>query len=146
MSGLRLRRPPADVALMNDVLLFNCPNCGQRLSLAAPGPAECPLCRTAIEVEVHHDEPQPMFPSGDFRSLSSTELAELRNCLAVLGLPADTRLRDVKRRFRQLALVHHPDLAGSGPGDRRRMAAFIEAYQRLLAILESLPRIEPVTN
>jgi hypothetical protein len=47
--------------------------------------------------------------------------------LALLGLPAEAGPDDVKRRFRELARRHHPDMGG----DSEKFITLMSAYDRL---------------
>ena len=49
--------------------------------------------------------------------------------LDVLELPYDSDREDVKRRFRQLAKKHHPDMGG----DSRKFIELMETYNSLLS-------------
>jgi hypothetical protein len=47
--------------------------------------------------------------------------------LSLLGLPPHAGLRDIKKRFRELAKRYHPDLGG----DSAQFIALVETYERL---------------
>ena len=47
--------------------------------------------------------------------------------LALLGLPSHASLPDIKRRYRELAQVHHPDHGG----DHDAFIEVVNAYERL---------------
>lgn len=51
-----------------------------------------------------------------------------QQALAVLGLPADATMPQIKRRYRQLAKRYHPDLGG----DPRQMQRLTAAYDYLM--------------
>lgn len=57
-----------------------------------------------------------------FSDLYSPEL------LSILGLPPGSGEHDIKKRFRELAKIHHPDHGG----DQDKMVELLEAYRRLL--------------
>jgi len=62
---------------------------------------------------------------------------EVQECYKTLGLPEGTELRLIKRHFRELARLHHPDLK---PESGRRFAEINSAYRRLLGYL-STPKL-----
>lgn len=49
------------------------------------------------------------------------------NLLAVLKLPEDAAIEDIKRRFRELALKYHPDRGG----DSEKFIELVDAYKKL---------------
>lgn len=51
-----------------------------------------------------------------------------QQALAVLGLPANATLPQIKKRYRKLAKQYHPDLGG----DPRQMQRLVAAYEFLL--------------
>ncbi len=57
-----------------------------------------------------------------FSDLYSPEL------LSILGLPPGSGEADIKKRFRELAKIHHPDHGGS----QDKMIELLEAYRKLL--------------
>lgn len=63
----------------------------------------------------------------------------------ILGLPQDASWEEVKRAFRKLARLYHPDVAG--PEGAHRFSEITEAYMTLKEILvtvEGVPRREPI--
>lgn len=44
------------------------------------------------------------------------ELRRAGDFYTILGVPPDAGVRDIKRRYRQLSAIMHPDKAGGGPG------------------------------
>lgn len=48
--------------------------------------------------------------------------------LSVFGLPADADIEDIKKRFRELAKKHHPDVGG----DSTKMVEILDAYHKLM--------------
>ncbi len=66
------------------------------------------------------------------RSPGSPPSSQTWKDLSMLGLPPQATLPDVKKQFRQLTLLHHPDVPG---GCATRMKAIIAAYDRLKKIL-----------
>jgi hypothetical protein len=51
-----------------------------------------------------------------------------QQALAVLGLPPNATIPQIKRRYRKLAKQYHPDLGG----DPRQMQRLIAAYELLM--------------
>lgn len=51
-----------------------------------------------------------------------------QQALAVLGLPANATIPQIKQRYRKLAKKHHPDLGG----DPREMQRLTAAYEFLM--------------
>lgn len=51
-----------------------------------------------------------------------------QQALAVLGLPANATVPQIKRRYRKLAKQYHPDLGG----DPRQMQRLVAAYELLM--------------
>lgn len=49
------------------------------------------------------------------------------NLLAVLKLPEDAAIEDIKRRFRELALKYHPDRGG----DSEKFIELVDVYKKL---------------
>ncbi|MFH1215934.1 MAG: DnaJ domain-containing protein [Pseudomonadota bacterium] len=49
-----------------------------------------------------------------------------------LGLGEAATLADIKKAYRRLSKIHHPDLAGGDKESRVRMQQVTEAYQTLL--------------
>ena len=47
--------------------------------------------------------------------------------LSLLGLPPNATFQDIKRRYRELAQVHHPDHGG----DHDAFIEVVDAYERL---------------
>jgi hypothetical protein len=58
--------------------------------------------------------------------------ATLPDCFAVLGLPPDATPEQVKRRYRELAKLHHPD----HQGDEEQFKRVQRAYEEASVILE----------
>lgn len=58
--------------------------------------------------------------------------AAVPGCFAVLGLPPDAGLEQVKKRYRELAKKHHPDHRG----DEGQFVRVQKAYEEACAILE----------
>lgn len=50
---------------------------------------------------------------------------------AALGLPPSATLDEVKRRYRELAMTHHPDRGGDGREFNRVRAAYERACEIL---------------
>lgn len=48
--------------------------------------------------------------------------------LKVLGLPPYSSISDIKKRFRELAKIYHPDLGG----DSEKMIELLDVYDKLL--------------
>lgn len=59
---------------------------------------------------------------------------EIHGALEVLDLPTLVSRADIKRRYRQLARAHHPDLHTGETGEMERIN---EAYALLMAYIES---------
>ena len=55
-------------------------------------------------------------------------ILERQQALAVLGLPSDATRQQIKRRYRELAKIYHPDRGG----DQNEMRRIIAAYQVLM--------------
>ena len=55
-------------------------------------------------------------------------IVERQQALAVLGLPPDATRQQIKRRYRELAKIYHPDRGG----DQKEMRRIIAAYQLLM--------------
>ena len=55
-------------------------------------------------------------------------ILQRQQALAVLGLPPNATLQQIKRRYRTLAKQHHPDRGG----DPRQMQKIIAAYEFLM--------------
>lgn len=51
-----------------------------------------------------------------------------QQALAVLGLPANATIPQIKKRYRKLAKQYHPDLGG----DPRQMQRLVAAYEFLI--------------
>jgi len=51
-----------------------------------------------------------------------------QQALAVLGLPSNATMSQIKKRYRKLAKQYHPDLGG----DPRQMQRLVAAYEFLL--------------
>ncbi len=51
-----------------------------------------------------------------------------QQALAVLGLPPNATIPQIKKRYRKLAKQHHPDLGG----DPRQMQRLVAAYELLM--------------
>lgn len=51
-----------------------------------------------------------------------------QQALAVLGLPSNATMPQIKKRYRKLAKQYHPDLGG----DPRQMQRLVAAYEFLL--------------
>lgn len=51
-----------------------------------------------------------------------------QQALTVLGLPPNATRQQIKRRYRALAKMHHPDLGG----DARQMQRIVAAYELLM--------------
>ena len=90
------------------------------------------------------------FPVFDLRALSWRGVLLGAGCLgvgcdgmfSVLGLCPDATLRDVRRAYRRLALVHHPDRGG----DAARFREITDAFEQItqgsgMPHRESNPRI-----
>jgi len=56
-------------------------------------------------------------------------------CLAMLGLPEDATVDDVKKRYRELALRFHPDVNPTGENEFRQIKEAYEAYQKFIGFL-----------
>ena len=52
--------------------------------------------------------------------------------LAVLDLPPDVTLKELKARYKQLAKRHHPDLHGGDKKAEERLKLINEAYTYLM--------------
>ncbi len=59
--------------------------------------------------------------------LSAGVLARRDGMFSVLGLCPDATLRDVRRAYRRLALVHHPDRGG----DAARFREITDAFEQI---------------
>ena len=55
-------------------------------------------------------------------------MLQRQQALAVLGLPANATIQQIKRRYRKLAKQYHPDLGG----DPRQMQRLVAAYEFLM--------------
>ena len=61
-----------------------------------------------------------------------TRLGRTERMLAVLDLPPDVTLQELKARYKQLAKRHHPDLHGGDKKAEERLKLINEAYTYLL--------------
>ena len=59
-------------------------------------------------------------------------LGRTERMLAVLDLPADATLQELKARYKQLAKRHHPDLHGGDKKAEERLKLINEAYTYLM--------------
>jgi hypothetical protein len=59
-------------------------------------------------------------------------LGRTERMLAVLDLPADATLQELKARYKQLAKRHHPDLHGGDKNAEERLKLINEAYTYLM--------------
>ncbi|OKY75684.1 MAG: hypothetical protein BM485_08175 [Desulfobulbaceae bacterium DB1] len=50
----------------------------------------------------------------------------------VLGLGEAASLAEIKKAYRRLSKIHHPDMAGGGKESQNKMRQVTEAYQALL--------------
>lgn len=50
------------------------------------------------------------------------------NMLKILGLPPYSSISDIKKRFRELAKIYHPDLGG----ESEKMIELLDVYDKLL--------------
>jgi hypothetical protein len=91
---------------------INCDGCGGRFA-AEDGRASQPPPPPPIEPAARPD-------------------GEVSRLLAEFDLPADATLEDVKKRYRELAKLHHPDAQG---GDDERMKAINAVHARLTELL-----------
>ena len=55
-------------------------------------------------------------------------LVERQRALSVLGLPPNATPKQIKKRYRDLAKRHHPDLGG----DQQQMQRIVAAYEYLM--------------
>ncbi|MCS6855741.1 MAG: J domain-containing protein [Elioraea sp.] len=63
--------------------------------------------------------------------------AELRRPLAVLGLAWPATREDVKRRYKHLALAHHPDRHGGAPEAEEKLKEINAAYAAVMRALRT---------
>jgi len=61
-----------------------------------------------------------------------TRMGRTERMLAVLDLPADATLQELKARYKQLAKRHHPDLHGGDKKAEERLKLINQAYTYLM--------------
>lgn len=82
----------------------------------------------AEETKPPEPEPPPPWPG------EASADAEIVRCYEILGLPAYAPIQQVKRRYRQLAKLHHPDAAAGRAGVRsdEKMKQLNAAYDAIM--------------
>ena len=84
-----------------------------------------------------HDGPRIRDPFGFFdgdeaRPGGCGPTTTAARMMAVLKLEAGFTLDQLKRRYKELAKAHHPDLHGGDKAAEERLKSIIEAYRYLL--------------
>lgn len=93
------------------------------------GTAEDTLYRKAWQTYNHNDEPPPRdekkphsYPPGENRNTPEFE------AMALMGLEAPVTLKTVKKRYKELAKKHHPDLNRGCPKSENLLKEINMAY------------------